>query len=99
MQMVGGTGCQSANGEKSRIYLAGASLEKADVVVLDETFCALDAETAQQALDCVLRCTPRCCVWRISDTAAATASLVRAAIEEPDGKPAVQPPYFTGSEL
>jgi ATP-binding cassette subfamily B protein len=55
MQMVGETGWQLSNGEKSRVFLARALLQHADLVVLDETFAALDPETAQQAIDCVLR--------------------------------------------
>ncbi len=98
MQMVGGTGWQSANGEKSGIYLDGALLGKADVMVLDETFGTLDAETAQQALDCVLRCAPRCYVWRISDTAAATAPLCARQLRSRMGNPQFST-LFTGSEL
>jgi ATP-binding cassette, subfamily B, bacterial len=58
MQMVGETGWQLSNGEKSRVYLARAILQKADLVVLDETFAALDPETAQAAMDCVVRRAP-----------------------------------------
>jgi len=55
MQMVGEAGWQLSNGEKSRIYLARTLLQGADLVILDETFAALDPKTAQQAMDCVLR--------------------------------------------
>jgi ATP-binding cassette, subfamily B, bacterial len=58
MQMVGETGWQLSNGEKSRVYLARALLQRADLVILDETFAALDPETAQQAMDCVLKRAP-----------------------------------------
>jgi ATP-binding cassette subfamily B protein len=58
MQMVGETGWQLSNGEKSRIYLARALLQRADLIVLDETFAALDPETAQVAMDCVVRRAP-----------------------------------------
>jgi ATP-binding cassette, subfamily B, bacterial len=58
MQMVGETGWQLSNGEKSRIYLARALLQRGDLIVLDETFAALDAETAQVAMDCVIRRAP-----------------------------------------
>jgi ATP-binding cassette, subfamily B, bacterial len=58
MQMVGESGWQLSNGEKSRIYLARTLLQRADLVVLDETFAALDPETAQQAIDCVMRRAP-----------------------------------------
>jgi len=58
MQMVGETGWQLSNGEKSRVYLARTLLQRADLVVLDETFAALDPETAQAAMDCVLKRAP-----------------------------------------
>ena len=58
MQMVGETGWQLSNGEKSRVYLARALLQRADLIVLDETFAALDPETAQAAMDCVVRRAP-----------------------------------------
>jgi ATP-binding cassette subfamily B protein len=58
MQMVGETGWQLSNGEKSRVYLARALLQRGDLIVLDETFAALDAETAQAAMDCVVRRAP-----------------------------------------
>jgi ATP-binding cassette, subfamily B, bacterial len=58
MQMVGETGWQLSNGEKSRVYLARALLQRADLVVLDETFAALDPETAQLAVNCVVRHAP-----------------------------------------
>ena len=58
MQMVGETGWQLSHGEKSRIYLARAILQEVDLVVLDESFAALDPETLQQALDCVLKHAP-----------------------------------------
>ncbi len=58
MQMVGETGWQLSNGEKNRVYLARALLQGAGLVVLDETFAALDPQTAQQAMDCVLRRAP-----------------------------------------
>jgi ABC-type transport system involved in cytochrome bd biosynthesis fused ATPase/permease subunit len=67
MQMVGETGWQLSNGEKSRIYLARALLQHADLVVLDETFGALDPETAGRAVDCVLRRAPAVCVSPMSE--------------------------------
>ena len=53
MQTVGETGWQLSNGEKSRVFLARALLQRADLMILDETFAALDPETAQLAMDCV----------------------------------------------
>lgn len=55
---MGETGWQLSNGEKSRVYLARALMQRADLMVLDETFAALDPETAQAAMDCVLRGAP-----------------------------------------
>jgi ABC-type bacteriocin/lantibiotic exporter with double-glycine peptidase domain len=53
-QIVGETGWQLSHGERSRLYVARALLQDADVVVLDESFAALDPETLRQALPCVL---------------------------------------------
>jgi ATP-binding cassette subfamily B protein len=53
-QMVGETGWQLSHGERSRLYMARALLQRADVVILDESFAALDPETLQRALRCVL---------------------------------------------
>ncbi len=49
-QVVGETGWQLSHGERSRVFLARALLQKADVVVLDETFGALDPLTLEQCL-------------------------------------------------
>ena len=43
-----------SHGEKSRLYIARALLQKADLVVLDESFASLDPENLQRALNCVL---------------------------------------------
>jgi ABC-type multidrug transport system fused ATPase/permease subunit len=53
-QMVGETGWQLSHGERSRLYMARALLQRADVVILDESFAALDPENLQRALHCVL---------------------------------------------
>jgi ATP-binding cassette, subfamily B, bacterial len=55
MQMVGETGWQLSNGEKSRVYLARTLLQRAEIIILDETIAALDPESARQAMQCVLR--------------------------------------------
>jgi ATP-binding cassette subfamily B protein len=57
-QMVGETGWQLSHGERSRMFVARALLQKPEVVVLDESFGALDPQTMQVALDCVLRRAP-----------------------------------------
>ena len=54
LQMVGETGWQLSHGERSRLYIARALLQGADVIVLDESFAALDPETLRRALRCVL---------------------------------------------
>jgi ABC-type transport system involved in cytochrome bd biosynthesis fused ATPase/permease subunit len=54
LQMVGDTGWRLSHGEQGRLYLARALLQGADLLVLDESFAALDPETLRQALRCVL---------------------------------------------
>lgn len=54
LQMVGETGWQLSHGERSRLYVARALLQDADLIVLDESFAALDPENLQRALSCVL---------------------------------------------
>jgi len=53
-QMVGETGWQLSHGERSRLYIARALLQNADLVVLDESLAALDPENFYQSLHCVL---------------------------------------------
>jgi ABC-type multidrug transport system fused ATPase/permease subunit len=57
-QVVGETGWQLSHGEKSRLYLARALLQDADVIILDESFAALDPGTLRQCLTCVLEMSP-----------------------------------------
>ena len=52
-QMVGETGWQLSHGEKSRLYVARAILQGGEVMVLDESFAALDPHTLQRSLECV----------------------------------------------
>jgi ATP-binding cassette subfamily B protein len=53
MQMVGETGWQLSHGERGRMFMARALLQQSEVVVLDESFAALDPENLRLALDCV----------------------------------------------
>jgi ATP-binding cassette subfamily B protein len=54
-QMVGEGGWRLSHGERSRLFIARTLLQKADLIILDESFAALDPETLQIALSCVLR--------------------------------------------
>jgi ATP-binding cassette subfamily B protein len=54
LQMVGESGWQLSHGEKSRLYIARALLQRAELIVLDESFAALDPESLRRALRCVL---------------------------------------------
>jgi ATP-binding cassette subfamily B protein len=53
-QMVGEMGWQLSHGEKSRLYIARALLQGADVVILDESFAALDPDNFRRSLACAL---------------------------------------------
>jgi ATP-binding cassette, subfamily B, bacterial len=57
-QLVGESGWQLSHGERSRLYIARALLQGAELVVLDESFAALDPENLERALRCVLRRAP-----------------------------------------
>jgi ATP-binding cassette, subfamily B, bacterial len=57
-QFVGDTGWRLSQGERSRIFLARALLQRAEVLLLDESFAALDPENLRQCLECVLRRAP-----------------------------------------
>jgi ATP-binding cassette subfamily B protein len=54
-QMVGETGWQLSQGERSRVFLARALLQRSEMVILDESFAALDPENLRQAMECTLR--------------------------------------------
>ena len=58
MQMVGETGWQLSHGERSRLYIARALLQCADLIILDESFAALDPESLHKALSYVLEQAP-----------------------------------------
>jgi len=55
IQQVGDMGWQLSHGERSRLYIARTLLQDADLVVLDESFAALDPSTLRQCLECVFR--------------------------------------------
>lgn len=51
-QRIGETGWQLSHGERSRLFLARALLQRAPLTVLDESFAALDPETLARCLQC-----------------------------------------------
>ncbi|HKQ72809.1 MAG TPA: ATP-binding cassette domain-containing protein [Blastocatellia bacterium] len=53
-QMVGETGWQLSHGERSRLFMARALLQRADLVILDESFGALDPTTLRRCLQTAL---------------------------------------------
>ena len=55
LQMVGETGWRLSHGERSRLYIARALLQGAELIVLDESFAALDPENLRRCLHCVLQ--------------------------------------------
>lgn len=57
-QMVGESGWQLSHGERSRVYIARALLQDAELLILDESFAALDPENLERALHCVLERAP-----------------------------------------
>ncbi len=58
MQEVGESGWQLSHGERSRLFMARALLQQAKLLVLDESFAALDPDSLEQALQCVWRRAP-----------------------------------------
>jgi ATP-binding cassette subfamily B protein len=58
LQMVGETGWQLSHGERSRLYMARALLQGADLTILDESFGALDPETLGVCLHCAMMRAP-----------------------------------------
>lgn len=54
LQMVGESGWQLSHGERSRMFMARALLQDADLVILDESFGALDPATLQRCLQTAL---------------------------------------------
>ncbi len=54
LQPVGESGWELSHGERSRVFLARAILQGADLVLLDETFGALDPESLSRSLTAAL---------------------------------------------
>jgi ATP-binding cassette subfamily B protein len=57
-QTVGETGWQLSHGERSRLFIARTLLQGADLIILDESFAALDPENLRRAMNCVLKRAP-----------------------------------------
>ena len=55
MQRVGETGWQLSHGERSRIFLARALLQGAQLTIMDESFAALDPETLEICLRATIK--------------------------------------------
>lgn len=58
MQLIGESGWQLSHGERSRLFIARALLQQADLIVLDESFAALDPANLERAITCVLNRAP-----------------------------------------
>ncbi|MBM3768014.1 MAG: ABC transporter ATP-binding protein, partial [Acidobacteria bacterium] len=54
-QMIGETGWQLSQGERSRLFMARALLQRSEIAILDESFAALDPENLRQAMGCAQR--------------------------------------------
>ncbi len=54
-QMVGESGWRLSHGERSRMFIARSLLQQPRLMILDESFAALDPETLGSVLQCVLR--------------------------------------------
>jgi len=54
LQIVGETGWRLSHGERSRLYIARVLLQGASLIILDESFAALDPENLRRCLQAVL---------------------------------------------
>ena len=54
-QMVGETGWQLSHGERSRLFIARALLQRSKLIILDESFGSLDPETLQSVVEYVTK--------------------------------------------
>ena len=57
-EIVGETGWQLSHGKRSRLYMARALLQGAAVLILDESFAALDPATLSRVQQCVVAHAP-----------------------------------------
>ncbi|HZQ06098.1 MAG TPA: ABC transporter ATP-binding protein [Anaerolineae bacterium] len=57
-QIVGESGWQLSHGERSRLFIARALLQRSELIILDESFAALDPENLARALRTVLNRAP-----------------------------------------
>jgi ATP-binding cassette subfamily B protein len=57
-QKVGDIGWQLSHGERSLVFIARALLQRASVVIFDESFASLDPKTLDRALACAVRRAP-----------------------------------------
>lgn len=57
-QLVGETGWQLSHGERSRVFVARALLQGADLAVLDESFAELDPESLRACVHEVVELAP-----------------------------------------
>jgi ATP-binding cassette subfamily B protein len=57
-QIVGESGWQLSHGERSRVFIARALLQSSDLIIMDESFGALDPENLYRSLHCVLQRAP-----------------------------------------
>ena len=58
LQLVGESGWQLSHGERSRVFLARALVENAELVILDESLAALDPVNLERAAKCLLQRAP-----------------------------------------